>query len=66
MKKEKIIEGAITLSSLALLVACAPQDSGTKNPVIQMQQSSIQFLKVASFKAMNEWNSMKRNWNRRL
>jgi len=41
MNKKTIINGIITLSSLALLAACSPQDSGTQESVDSSVQSSI-------------------------
>ncbi|WP_034551902.1 YdhK family protein [Carnobacterium funditum] len=60
MKKKKIIGGAITLSSLALLVACAPQDSGNQESVDTNAQSSIQVSESSDvYQTMNESDSMK-------
>jgi hypothetical protein len=59
MNKKKIISGAITLSSLALLAACTPQDSGNQESVDTSEQSSTPTVENSSESdMMNESESM--------
>ncbi|EDP68150.1 YdhK family protein [Listeria monocytogenes] len=59
MNKKKIISGVITLSSLALLAACTPQDSGNQESVDTSEQSSTPTVENSSESdMMNESESM--------
>lgn len=59
MNKKKIIGGVITLSSLALLAACSPQDSGNQESVDTSEQSSTPTVENSSESdMMNESESM--------
>ena len=59
MNKKKIISGVITLSSLALLAACSPQDSGNQESVDTSEQSSTPTVENSSESdMMNESESM--------
>ena len=59
MNKKKIIGGVITLSSLALLAACTPQDSGNQESVDTSEQSSTPTVENSSESdMMNESESM--------
>lgn len=48
MKKNKIIGGVITLTSLALIAACSPQDSGNQDSVDTSVQSSTSVAESSS------------------
>lgn len=58
MNKKKIIGGVITLSSLALLAACSPQDSGNQESIDTSVQSSTPAESSSESQMMSESGSM--------
>lgn len=58
MNKKKIIGGVITLSSLALLAACSPQDSGNQESIDTSVQSSTPAESSSESQMMSESEGM--------